>query len=430
MHALLHHPRRMISRHLRTRSRGQSLVEMALILPVFMLLMVAALDLGRIYYSRITVNDAAREGALEAARNPGSFLANTACTTANKDSNRIMCRSLNEARGSFVTVLPADVSRTCSTLICPPLVPALGDSVYVTVTGRFTFLTPLLGQFFGGQTVTFTSRASAQLNVMPTAFTTPTPTSSFTAIPTTGQAPLTVAFVNTSTSGTSWNWNFGDGQSSTAQNPVTHLYATAGSYGVTLTTTNAAGSATSAMTVITVSAPTPAAPVADFTATPQSGSAPLLVTFANTSTGVPTTWAWTFGDGTTSSLATPPPKTYASTGSFTVTLTVTNAGGSSTISKVISTSTACVTPVANFSLNQLTGKKRQATFVATDSSLNMGTAGCNNIWSWNFGDGSGQSSIQNPPGYVYNSAGTYTITLGASNSAGTSSKSIVVVVTP
>ena len=184
------------------------------------------------------------------------------------------------------------------------------------------------------------------------------------------------------------------------------------------------------MTVITVSAVPPAAPVASFNATPQSGSAPLNVTFTDTSTGTPTTWLWNFGDGTTSNVQAPPPKTYSSTGNFTVTLTVTNAGGTSSTSKVVSTSTACAAPVANFGLNRLTGKKKQDAFIATDSSLNMGTAGCNNIWSWNFGDGSGNSSIQNPPGYVYNSAGTYTITLGASNNAGTSSKSIVVTVTP
>ena len=101
------------------RSQGQALVELALILPLFLVLFVAALDLGRLFYSQITVNDAAREGALEASRNPTSFLPNTACTSANRESNRIMCRALNEARGGFVTVAPADVALACTPSPCP-----------------------------------------------------------------------------------------------------------------------------------------------------------------------------------------------------------------------------------------------------------------------------------------------------------------------
>jgi PKD repeat protein len=60
------------------------------------------------------------------------------------------------------------------------------------------------------------------------------------------------------------------------------------------------------------------------------------------------------------------------------------------------------------------------------------SAGCNPIWSWNFGDGSGTSSLQNPT-YLYTTANTspgFTVTLVASNSAGSSSKSVVIPVTP
>src|SRR4029078_9375399 len=92
-----------------SRSRGQAIVELALILPIFLILLASAMDLGRLFYSQISVNDAAREAALEASRNPTSYIANTACTSANKESNRVMCRATNEARGSFVTVDPSDV---------------------------------------------------------------------------------------------------------------------------------------------------------------------------------------------------------------------------------------------------------------------------------------------------------------------------------
>ena len=147
---------------------AQALVELALILPVLLALVLATLDLGRIFYSQITINDAAREGALEAARIPTSFQAGVPCTAANKDTNRIMCRTLGEATGSFVTVQPADVTVACSVTPCPAT-PALGDTVSVSVKGHFVFVTPFIGSFFGGQDVTFVSTASAQVDSAPAA---------------------------------------------------------------------------------------------------------------------------------------------------------------------------------------------------------------------------------------------------------------------
>lgn len=82
------------------------------------------------------------------------------------------------------------------------------------------------------------------------------PVVSFTAIPTTGNYPLTVNFTDTSTNTpSSWLWNFGDGNTSTLQNP-SHIYSSAGTYAVTLTATNVCGSSVSnTPTNITVSAP-------------------------------------------------------------------------------------------------------------------------------------------------------------------------------
>jgi PKD repeat protein len=74
------------------------------------------------------------------------------------------------------------------------------------------------------------------------------------------------------------------------------------------------------------SAPSP--PTASFTASPTSGQAPLSVQFTDTSTGSPTTWAWDFGDGATST-AQNPQHTYAAAGTYTASLTASNAGGSS-----------------------------------------------------------------------------------------------------
>jgi PKD repeat protein len=90
------------------------------------------------------------------------------------------------------------------------------------------------------------------------------PVASFTASPTSGTAPLNVAFTDTSTgSPTSWAWAFGDGGTSTGQNP-SHSYSAAGTYTATLTATNAAGS-TSASKTITVSTGTTPPPSSGIT---------------------------------------------------------------------------------------------------------------------------------------------------------------------
>ena len=78
--------------------------------------------------------------------------------------------------------------------------------------------------------------------------------------------------------------------------------------------------------------PTPAPFAANFTANRTSGPAPLAVQFTDTSAGGPTSWSWTFGDGNTSTVQ-HPIHTYATPGIYTVSLTITKAGASDTITK-------------------------------------------------------------------------------------------------
>jgi trimeric autotransporter adhesin len=165
------------------------------------------------------------------------------------------------------------------------------------------------------------------------------PVADFTATPTSGTAPLAVAFTDTSTNGpTSWAWDFDNNGSvdSTAQHP-SHTYSAAGTYTVKLTVSNSAGSHTVTKTgFITVGAPPPqpSAPVADFTATPTSGTAPLAVAFTDTSTNGPTSWAWDFdNNGSVDSTAQHPSHTYSAAGTYTVKLTVSNSAGSHTVTK-------------------------------------------------------------------------------------------------
>jgi PKD repeat protein len=80
------------------------------------------------------------------------------------------------------------------------------------------------------------------------------------------------------------------------------------------------------------------------------------VTVSDTSTGAPTSWAWNFGDGATSTAQNPPKHTYAQAGTYTVTLTATNATGSDTATKQVTVSSggppaAGVTLVADVKAN-------------------------------------------------------------------------------
>ncbi len=157
---------------------------------------------------------------------------------------------------------------------------------------------------------------------------TPPPVAGFSGTPTSGCAPLAVSFTDESTGEiTGWSWDFGDGGSSTAQNP-SHTYNSGGTYTVALVVTGPGGSDTETKTnYITVTA----APTAAFTGSPTSGDVPLTVAFTDQSTGA-TSWSWDFGDGGTSTTQSPS-HTYSASGTFAVVLTVSNSCGNDTETK-------------------------------------------------------------------------------------------------
>jgi len=231
------------------------------------------------------------------------------------------------------------------------------------------------------------------------------PVADFSGSPTSGDFPLTVDFSDLSTNTpTSWSWNFGDGVgTSSLQNP-SYTYTAAGTYTVTLTATNAYGSDDEIkVDYITVTSPPP--PVAAFTGSPTSGQYPLTVDFTDQSTNTPTAWSWDFGDGVGTSTAQNPSYTYTAAGTYTVTLTATNAYGSDDEIKVdYITVTAPAAPVAEFSGSPTSGEYPLTVNFTDLSSGNPDT------WSWDFGDGVGTSSLQNPS-YTYTAAGTYTVEL-------------------
>jgi PKD repeat protein len=128
-----------------------------------------------------------------------------------------------------------------------------------------------------------------------------------------------VAFTDVSVGASTWLWDFGDGTTSTMQNPV-HVYENIGDFDVTLTITDggACGDNTTVVSAVSVSAP-----LAAFNGNPLSGSCtPHTVFFTDMST-LPDEWDWDFGDGNTSTVQNPV-HNYVAEGDFDVLLTVTD----------------------------------------------------------------------------------------------------------
>ncbi|MDD1691449.1 MAG: PKD domain-containing protein [Methanoregula sp.] len=166
----------------------------------------------------------------------------------------------------------------------------------------------------------------------------------------------------------------------------------------------------------------PYAPVASFITDVSSGTAPLAVQFTDTSANSPASWSWAFGDGSVS-LIQHPAHTYTSAGTYTVTLTARNSLGNSTATRTI-TVASTPAPVANFTANVSSGFV-PLTVQFTDLSENNPTS-----WSWVFGDGN-VSSLQNPR-HTYVATGNYSVSLNATNTAGSNNmtKTDYIQVTP
>jgi PKD repeat protein len=197
----------------------------------------------------------------------------------------------------------------------------------------------------------------------------------------------------------SWDWDFGDGATSTEQHP-THTYSSAAYYNVTLTVTGASSAEDSETQQVWAGANQN--PTADFTFTTNN----LTVDFTDTSDdpdGTIVSWSWDFGDGNNSTQQ-HPVHTYAADGTYTVSLTVTdNDALTDDTSKPVTVSGPVNTPPTadfNFTIDGLT-------VIFTDQSSDPD--GTIESWSWDFGDGKTSSALN--VGHTFTAAGNYIVTL-------------------
>lgn len=221
------------------------------------------------------------------------------------------------------------------------------------------------------------------------------------SLPKSDCAPLTwhfTATVNAVDPVISYQWDFGDGNTSILPAP-THTFPI-GSYTIQLVITTAGGCTDTARVVAGIVASSK--PTANFTANPLDVCAHTPVNFTDLSTGTVTRWLWSFGDGGTS-VSQNPTHMYEDTGYFNVQLVVWNNGCPDTIRFV--NYIHIKPPIANFSVNfDCINSKRQ---VFTDQSIGA------DEWNWDFGDGT-TSTLQNPI-HFYADTGTYTVTLLVKN---------------
>ncbi len=198
---------------------------------------------------------------------------------------------------------------------------------------------------------------------------------------------------------TGWQWYFGDGATSTLQNP-THIYATSGIYVVSLVASSSVSCADSIFQTIFIDSK----PIVNYGADVLSGCVPLLVSFSDSSSAsIGSNYYWDFGDGFTSSLQNAT-HIYSTGGTYTVKLIVTTSGGCSDSLISVSYINVYSLPVPNFSFAD--GCSGSITSFS-DSSTVVG--GSITSWDWDFGDGS-SSSLQNPTS-IYSSTGTYSVNL-------------------
>ena len=229
---------------------------------------------------------------------------------------------------------------------------------------------------------------------------------------------------------TTYSWNFGDPASganntSSNSNPC-HIYATAGTYTITLTASNPCGNS-----VVTKQICIAAIPTVSFTANNTTGCVPMTVTINNTSdvsnscNNVNYNWTvsyatgfcgtssgWAFTGGTNASSVNPS-FSFTNPGNYTVTLSVTNPCGTFTSSQII---TVKDKPVVT--LGGINNTCVPATINPAASATNCGTTALSYLWTFT-GGSPATANTSNPGPITYSTAGTYNVAVDVTNECGT-----------
>jgi PKD repeat protein len=245
------------------------------------------------------------------------------------------------------------------------------------------------------------------------------PTANYTYNPENPTDIQTIIFTDTSTDPdgtiTSWSWDFGDGNTSTQQNP-SHQYDDNGTYDVTLNVTDDDGATNETTQMITI---LNVRPVMNFTYDPSNPTDLQIITFTDNCVDIDgsiVTWSWDFDDGNTSTDQHPTHQ-FDDNKSYTVTLNVTdNDGATNETTRTISVSN--VPPTVEFSYTPLKPNVDQ-TITFTDSSNDPD--GSITSWSWDFDDGN--TSTDQHPTHSYSDNGTYQVTLNITDNDGDTNQS-------
>jgi PKD repeat protein len=328
----------------RDRSRGQSVVELALLVPALLLIVMMGIDFGRVYLGWVNAQNIARIAATFAGNNPDAW-GTPGDAAARARYQEIIANDARAINCELPATIPSPIFATGTDL---------GDLVEVRIDCNFTVLTPVISSILGpdilvSANIFYPVRAGLVGSVPGGLPPVPAPVAAFVASPTSGMEDLVVQVTDSSTNNpSSWRWTFGDGTgASFLKTPPPHTYANPGTYTITLLVQNSGGSSTATATIEVLPAPT-TGPIPDFSGNPRSGVVPpnLSVAFTDLSTNGATSWSWTFGDGGTSTQQNPN-HAYNSAGSYDVTLTVSDGTTSNSQTKadyIVVTDKPCTVP--------------------------------------------------------------------------------------
>src|SRR5213594_1761419 len=261
-----------------------------------------------------------------------------------------------------------------------------GPSVTHTYSSAGSFTVTLTVKDSGVPQQTVTSQKTVTVTNPP-----PTLAASFSFSPSSPQTGQQVTFTASATGGTtpySYTWTFGDGSTGTGAS-VSHTYTAAGTFNVVLTAKDSSSpqQTASSQQSVSVSSPPPAL-TASFAYNPSSPQVGQTVSFSGSASGgtSPYSYSWSFGDGSTGT-GSSVTHTYASTGSFTVVLTVKDSSSpqqTTTSQQSITVSSTPPALTASFTYSPSSPQAgQQVTFTASASG---GTTPY--TFSWSFGDGS------------------------------------------